>query len=137
MAGGVRAQVEAGHGLLLLGHDTVRDRARDRPVERVQRQLPGSSDRGGAAERVVGGAAELHGARGPPRGRFLGDEAAGRHEAPNVGLRCGLVWGRIDVLDGQMGLTFLFCLGIVLFFRGNGIIGGEKFFIWRPCFLNP
>lgn len=103
-AGGVRDEDERHPGLLLRGDHPVRSRPRHRAVQHLQRQQPDGAHRGGAAERRLRGAAQLHGHGGSPGQRLHGAKATRQLQASTLGLRSGAVGRRRHVSHGQMGL---------------------------------
>ena len=103
-AGGVRRQDEGRAGLLLLHHDAVRDRAGAGAHQGLQGEQPHGAHRRRATQRGLGGAAPLHGARGAPRRRLHGAQAAGKRQAPAPLLPRRPPRRRRHVHHGQVGV---------------------------------
>lgn len=103
--GGVRDEDEVDLGVLLRDDDAIGDRTRHRALERVPRQQSDGAHRRGRAECLLGGAAQLHGAGGPPRRRLHGAQASGQRQAPAVGVPGCAPRRRRHVAHGQMGLN--------------------------------
>ena len=104
--GWIQGQDEGHHGVFLLGHHPLWDRAGNRPITCVQWQQPCVSDCGWSTECNIRWTTELHGVGGPAGRWFHGHQIAIKHEASNVGIHRCVIGCEWDVLDGKMGLKY-------------------------------